>query len=74
MALQFTKKKPAAVNTLPYQTVLKWFCNCIWYQLTRVVPDKIQKSRKMIVCVCVEIFQVLHYAKDVIGNYTFKME
>ena len=23
-----------------------------WYQLTRVVPDKIQKSCKMIVCVC----------------------
>jgi len=24
-----------------------------WYRLTQVVPDKIQKSRKTIVCVCV---------------------
>ena len=34
-------------------------CSCkprlvlpFWYQLTQVVPDKIQKSRKTIVCVC----------------------
>jgi len=27
-----------------------------WYQLTRVVPDKIQKSHKMFVCVCCIVY------------------
>jgi len=33
--------------------VLTFLVLPFWYLLTRVVPDKFQKSSKMVVCVCV---------------------
>ena len=42
-----------------------------WFWLTQVVPDKIQKGRKMVVCVCVCVVNKLHHKRSkTIGSHT----
>ena len=43
--------------------VLPFLVLPFWYLLTRVVPDKFQKSRKMVVCVCVCIMSFFETAQ-----------
>jgi len=54
--------------SVPYIFVLPFLVLPFWYLLTRVVPDKFQKSSKTIVCVCVCVcvdntIEILYYAK-----------
>jgi len=39
-----------------------------WHWLARVVPDKIQEGRKMVVCVCMRVHERVYVCTDLISH------
>jgi len=57
----------ASVIFILHQKIQKTAKCTFWYQLTRVVPDKVQRAVKWL-CVCVTAF-IWHHFRDIINYF-----
>ena len=51
--MQYLTNVPACVIFILHQKIQKMAKCTFWYQLTQIVPDKVQRAVKWCVCVCV---------------------